>query len=69
MLRGKLLEHDNIIRYAEKLKMEFLEAGSSSSVPQPHSSPSSSGQRKWTWNWSKILLFNFFGIVFIGLLL
>ncbi|GLT80331.1 hypothetical protein SLA2020_517760 [Shorea laevis] len=52
MLRGKLLEHDNIVRYAEKHKMEFLEAGSSSSVPQPRSSPSSSAQRRGTWNWS-----------------
>jgi len=34
MLRSALLEHGNLIRYAEKLKTDFLEAGSSSSVPQ-----------------------------------
>ncbi|GKV20550.1 hypothetical protein SLEP1_g30651 [Rubroshorea leprosula] len=52
VLRSKLLEHDNIVRYAGKLKMEFLEANSSSSAPQPHSFPSSSAPRRQTSNWS-----------------
>ncbi|XVF47645.1 hypothetical protein PTKIN_Ptkin03bG0126500 [Pterospermum kingtungense] len=45
-LRSKLLEHDNIIRYAEKLKMELIESGSSSSGPQFRTVPSSSAPRK-----------------------
>lgn len=59
MLRSKLLEHDNLVRYAEKLKMEFLEAGSSSSstssIPQFPMDPSSSTSRRGPSNWSKIL--------------
>ncbi|CAH8305190.1 unnamed protein product [Eruca vesicaria subsp. sativa] len=39
-LRCKLLEHGNLVRYAEKLKLYFLEA-SSSSLPPLHSFPSS----------------------------
>nr|ACC68165.1 unknown [Arabidopsis halleri subsp. halleri] len=41
MLRCKLLEHSNLVRYAEKLKSEFLEASSSSPSPPLHSFPSS----------------------------
>ena len=41
VLRTKLLEHGNLVRYAEKLKLEFLEAPSSSSSPPLHSFPSS----------------------------
>ncbi|XWS28132.1 hypothetical protein CRYUN_Cryun25bG0039400 [Craigia yunnanensis] len=52
VLRSKLLEHDNIVRYAEKLKMELIESGSSSSGPQFHSVPSSSAPRKGPSNWS-----------------
>ncbi|XVF69952.1 hypothetical protein PTKIN_Ptkin11bG0122100 [Pterospermum kingtungense] len=55
VLRSKLLEHDNIVRYAEKLKMELIESGSSSSGPQFHSVPSPSAQRKGPSNWSKLL--------------
>ncbi|WRX33522.1 Thioredoxin-like fold - like 2 [Theobroma cacao] len=51
VLRSKLLEHDNIVRYAEKLKMELIESGSSSSGPQFHSVPSSSAPRKDSSNW------------------
>ncbi|XP_021276102.1 mitochondrial outer membrane import complex protein METAXIN [Herrania umbratica] len=51
VLRSKLLEHDNIVRYAEKLKMEFIESGSSSSGAQFHSVPSSSAPRKDSSNW------------------
>ncbi|XP_023641696.1 mitochondrial outer membrane import complex protein METAXIN [Capsella rubella] len=40
-LRCKLLEHSNLVRYAEKLKAEFLEASSSSPSPPLHSFPSS----------------------------
>lgn len=60
VLRSKLLEHGNLVSYAEKLKMEFIEAGSSSSsVPHlqsssvPHfQSESSSAPRKGPSNWS-----------------
>ncbi|KAK9269620.1 hypothetical protein L1049_001397 [Liquidambar formosana] len=53
VLRSKLLEHGNLVRYAEKLKTEFLEAGSSSSsVPLFHSNPSSSTPRRGPSNWS-----------------
>ncbi|XWS52253.1 hypothetical protein CRYUN_Cryun11dG0052100 [Craigia yunnanensis] len=52
VLRSKLLEHDNIVRYAEKLKMELIESGSSSSGPQFHSVHSSSAPRKGPSNWS-----------------
>uniref|UniRef100_M4FCL9 Thioredoxin-like fold domain-containing protein n=1 Tax=Brassica campestris TaxID=3711 RepID=M4FCL9_BRACM len=41
VLRTKLLEHGNLVRYAEKLKLEFLEAPSSSWSPPLHSFPSS----------------------------
>ncbi|MBA0736135.1 hypothetical protein Gogos_009709 [Gossypium gossypioides] len=52
VLRSKLLEHDNIVRYAEKLKTELIESGSSSSGPQFRSVPSSSTPRKGPSNWS-----------------
>ncbi|ESQ50538.1 hypothetical protein EUTSA_v10022785mg [Eutrema salsugineum] len=41
VLRCKLLEHSNLVRYAEKLKSEFLEGSSSSPSPPLHSFPSS----------------------------
>ncbi|CAH2051275.1 unnamed protein product [Thlaspi arvense] len=41
VLRCKLMEHSNLVRYAEKLKSEFLEASSSSPSPPLHSFPSS----------------------------
>lgn len=46
VLRLALLEHGNLIRYAEKLKSEYLEGGSSSSVPQFHSEASSTSTRR-----------------------
>lgn len=50
------MEHGNLVKYAEKHKMEQIEAGSSSSsVPQFQSGPSSSAPRKGPSNWSKIL--------------
>ncbi|KAJ9689264.1 hypothetical protein PVL29_014774 [Vitis rotundifolia] len=53
VLRSKLLEHSNLVRYAEKLKAEFMEAGSSSSsVPQFPAEPSSSTSRRGPSNWS-----------------
>ncbi|XP_022754025.1 mitochondrial outer membrane import complex protein METAXIN-like [Durio zibethinus] len=52
VLRSKLLEHDNIVRYAEKLKMELIESGSSSTGAQFHSVPSSSAPRKGPSSWS-----------------
>lgn len=56
MLRNALLEHGNLVKYAEKHKMEQIEAGSSSSsVPQFQSGPSSSASRKGPSNWRKIL--------------
>ncbi|KAF5196458.1 Mitochondrial outer membrane import complex protein metaxin [Thalictrum thalictroides] len=42
-LRRTLLEHSNLLRYSENLKMEFLDVDtSSSSLPQTPSDPSSS---------------------------
>lgn len=46
VLRGKLLEHSNLVRYADKLKLEFVEGGSSSSTPPLHTDPSSSFSRR-----------------------
>jgi len=46
MLRSALLEHGNLIRYAGKLKTDFLEAGSFSSVPQFLSDASSNSTRR-----------------------
>ncbi|XP_057509559.1 mitochondrial outer membrane import complex protein METAXIN-like isoform X2 [Actinidia eriantha] len=45
VLRSKLAEHSNLVRYADKLKMEFIEAGSSSSIPPSHADPLSSFAR------------------------
>lgn len=53
VLRSKLLEHSNLVQYAEKLKTEFMEAGSSSSsVPRFPAEPSSSTSRRGPSNWS-----------------
>ncbi|KDO61851.1 hypothetical protein CISIN_1g037750mg, partial [Citrus sinensis] len=52
LLKSKLLEHGNLVRYAEKLKTEFVEAGSSSSIPPFPSDPSSSTPRKGPSHWS-----------------
>ncbi|KAK1550908.1 hypothetical protein Q3G72_026717 [Acer saccharum] len=52
VLRSKLVENSNLIRFAERVKTEFIEAGSSSSVPQFHSDPSSSTPRRGPSNWS-----------------
>lgn len=52
VLRSKLLEHGNLIRYEERLKTEFIEAGSSSAVPQSPSDFSSSTPRRGPSNWS-----------------
>ncbi|XAR60248.1 hypothetical protein NMG60_11033526 [Bertholletia excelsa] len=42
VLRGKLLEYSNLLQYADKLKVEFIEGGSLSSSPPAHGDPSSS---------------------------
>ncbi|XP_058196241.1 mitochondrial outer membrane import complex protein METAXIN isoform X1 [Rhododendron vialii] len=53
VLRGKLLEHSNLVQYADKLKLEFVEGGSPSSTPPFHADPSSSFPRRaGTSNWS-----------------
>ncbi|XP_065850000.1 mitochondrial outer membrane import complex protein METAXIN [Euphorbia lathyris] len=47
VLRSSLLEHSNLLKYAEKLKTDFIEAdSSSSSIPQFHSESSSSTARR-----------------------
>lgn len=47
VLRSKLVQHDNLVRYAENLKMKFLEtSSSSSSVPRTPRDPSSSSTPK-----------------------
>jgi len=42
VLRSKLLEHSNLVRYADKLKTEFIETSSSSPIPTFPAYPSSS---------------------------
>ncbi|XP_028068378.1 mitochondrial outer membrane import complex protein METAXIN-like isoform X3 [Camellia sinensis] len=52
VLRSKLVEHSNLVQYADKLKMEFIDGGSSSSTPPFPADPSSSFQRRGgTSNW------------------
>ncbi|TYK28587.1 mitochondrial outer membrane import complex protein METAXIN isoform X1 [Cucumis melo var. makuwa] len=56
VLRSKLLEHSNLVRYAEKYMTELVEVGTSSSPP-PSSSRSSTGAssstpRRGPYNWS-----------------
>ncbi|TQE03631.1 hypothetical protein C1H46_010762 [Malus baccata] len=46
VLRSKLLEHENLVKYADRLKVEFMDAGSSSSVPNFHANPSSAAPRR-----------------------
>ena len=58
MLRSKLLEHSNLVRYAEKYMTELIEVGTSS-LPSSSSARSSSGAsssapRRGPYNWSKI---------------
>ncbi|XP_048333784.2 mitochondrial outer membrane import complex protein METAXIN [Ziziphus jujuba] len=52
LLRSKLLEHDNLVKYAERLKTEFVDASSSSSVPHFHAESSSSAPRRGPPKWS-----------------
>ncbi|XP_059652232.1 mitochondrial outer membrane import complex protein METAXIN-like [Cornus florida] len=52
VLRSKLLERNNLVQYAEKLQMSFLEAGSSSSIPHVRSDPSSYAPKRGPSNWS-----------------
>ncbi|BBG92810.1 metaxin-related protein [Prunus dulcis] len=55
VLRSKLLEHENLVRYVDRLKTEFVDAGSSSSVPNY---PSSAAPRRGPSNWSEILSYS-----------
>lgn len=55
MLRGKLLEQANLVKYADKHKAELLDIGSASSDP---SSSSSSVPRRGPSYWSKF--YNFY---------
>ncbi|KAG2692054.1 hypothetical protein I3843_08G033800 [Carya illinoinensis] len=56
VLRTKLLEHGNLVKYAEKLELELIEAGSSSSsVPSFQTDPPTSSSRRGPPNWSKML--------------
>ncbi|XP_021816042.1 mitochondrial outer membrane import complex protein METAXIN [Prunus avium] len=52
VLRSKLLEHENLVRYVDRLKTEIVDAGSSSSVPNFNASPSSAAPRRGPSNWS-----------------
>lgn len=51
VLRSKLLEHENLVRYADRIKMEFVDASTSSSVPNFHANPSSAAPRRGPSNW------------------
>ncbi|KAL6292567.1 hypothetical protein ACE6H2_000709 [Prunus campanulata] len=46
VLRSKLLEHENLVRYVDRLKTEIVDAGSSSSVPNFNANPSSAAPRR-----------------------
>ncbi|XP_009628567.1 mitochondrial outer membrane import complex protein METAXIN isoform X1 [Nicotiana tomentosiformis] len=51
MLRSKLLEHDNLVRYTEKHKLELVDSSaSSSSGTQSQSDPSSVPRRPSQWS-------------------
>ncbi|KAL7092447.1 hypothetical protein ACP275_12G165100 [Erythranthe tilingii] len=50
VLRSKLLGHANLVKYAENLKMEYIDASSSSSSA-PQSDPSSSAARNGPSYW------------------
>ncbi|KDP46632.1 hypothetical protein JCGZ_04566 [Jatropha curcas] len=53
VLRSSLLEHGNLVRYAEKFKTNFLESdSSSSSIPRFHPESSSSTPRRGPSNYS-----------------
>lgn len=54
VLRSKLLENSNLVRYAETLKMEFVDSdppSASASASQTHSDPSSSTSGKGPSEW------------------
>lgn len=52
VLRSKLLENSNLVRYAETLKMEFVDSDPpSASASQTHSDPSSSTSGKGPSDW------------------
>ncbi|KAL3625163.1 hypothetical protein CASFOL_030617 [Castilleja foliolosa] len=52
VLRSKLLAHTNLVNYAENLKMEYVDAtSSSSSVPQTDPTSSSSASRRGPSYW------------------
>lgn len=46
VLRSKLLEHGNLVKFAERIKTELVDTGPSFSVPHLHPEPSSSTSRK-----------------------
>ncbi|PON66141.1 Mitochondrial outer membrane transport complex protein, metaxin [Parasponia andersonii] len=46
VLRSKLLEHGNLVRYAERVKTDFVDTGPSYSAPHFHAEPSSSNPKK-----------------------
>lgn len=52
-MRSKLLEHSNLVRYTEDLKLEFLDADTSSSAPKSQSDPSASAARRGPSDWSE----------------
>lgn len=57
MLRSKLLEHDNLVRYTEKHKLELVDSSaSSSSGTQSPSDPSSVPRRPSQWSESNFLI-------------
>lgn len=51
VLRSKLLEFDNLVRYTENFKIQFIDANESPSVSVLHTDPSSSTSRRSS-NWS-----------------
>lgn len=50
LLRSKLLDHTNLVNYAESHKAEYIDANSSASVPE--SGPSTSASRRGPSQWS-----------------
>ncbi|XP_068327259.1 mitochondrial outer membrane import complex protein METAXIN-like [Pyrus communis] len=46
VLQSKLLEHENLVKYADRLKLEFVDSGSPSSVPNFRRNSSSAAPRR-----------------------
>ena len=60
MLRSKLSEHGNLVKFADRIKTELVDTGPSFSVPHLHPEPSSSTSRKGPSQSKMLLLLPFY---------